>query len=405
MSSSAKPPTGAALSGLKVLELAQLIAAPMAGTFLADLGAEVIHVEDPARGDPQRVTGLSNDDGVFLWWKVSGRNKRSVTINLRSTEGQDLARTLMAWADVLITNFRVGTLEKWGLDWAAAHNANPKLVMLQVTGFGAETALRNAPGFGKVGEAMSGVVHVTGFADGPPLHAGFSHADSVTGLMGAFAIQAALFRRSTDADFDGEWIDLSLFESLFRLIEWQVITHDQLGLVPTRAGNQLPISPAAVINTYRTLDELWVTVTSGTRRSVQNVAELVGQARTDFATVRQQEAGREHLDELLRSWVAGRTAEDAVAAMQLVGVTASRVFSMADIVEDESMREIGAIVEVDDPELGPTRMQTVIPRLRNYRGSIWRTGPSLGQDTDDVLRDCAGLSEARIAELRSRGVI
>ncbi|TPW15239.1 MAG: acyl-CoA transferase/carnitine dehydratase protein, partial [Acidimicrobiaceae bacterium] len=157
-----------------------------------------------------------------------------MTLNLRSEEGQQVARDLAERADVVITNFRVGTIEKWGLDWKTLHALNSKLVMLQISGNGANTTNRNEPGFGKVGEAMSGVVHVTGFADGPPVHTGFSHADTVTALMGAFAVSAALTKRH-DPDFDGEWIDLALFESLFRLIEWQVVVYDQLGLVPNRA--------------------------------------------------------------------------------------------------------------------------------------------------------------------------
>jgi crotonobetainyl-CoA:carnitine CoA-transferase CaiB-like acyl-CoA transferase len=395
----------AALSGLKVLEIAQVIAGPMAGTLLADLGADVVHVEDPGRGDPQRMTGLANDDGVFLWWKVSARNKKSVTIDLRAAEGQELARRLVAWADVLITNFRAGTLEKWGLDWESAHAVNPKLVMLQITGFGVNTSLRNSPGFGKVGEAMSGVVSITGFPDGPPVHTGFSHADSVTGLMGAFAIQAALYRRSTDPAFDGEWIDLALFESLYRLIEWQVIVHDQTGIVPQRAGNQLPVSPAAVINTYITSDDVWVTVTSGTPRSVQKVAALLGEPPENYLTVQQQNDGRERLDALLGEWVRAHTAEEALDAMQAAEVTASRIYTVQDIAADQTYRERGAIISVDDPELGPVRMQAVIPRLTCHPGTVWRTGPALGQDTDDVLRDYIDMPSEEIAALRQRGVI
>jgi crotonobetainyl-CoA:carnitine CoA-transferase CaiB-like acyl-CoA transferase len=398
-------PASAALAGLKVVEIAQVIAGPMAGTLLADLGADVVHIEDPLRGDPQRVTGLANEDGVFLWWKVSGRNKRSLTIDLRTPEGQDLARKLIAWADVLITNFRAGTLTSWGLDWPSAHAVNPRLVMLQITGFGADTTLRNSPGFGKVGEAMSGVVGITGFPDGPPVHTGFSHADSVTGLMGAFAIQAALYRRDHDADFDGEWIDLALFESLYRLIEWQVIVFDQLGIVPHRAGNQLPVSPAAVINTYLTRDEAWVTVTSGTPRSVQKVVALLQEPAADYATVQQQHEGREHLDALLNKWMREHDVDDALRAMREAEVTASHIFTMQDIVEDPTYAERQDVITVEDPELGPVRMQAVIPRLNNHGGKVWRTGPALGQDSDVVLRDYLGLGSEDIAGLRERGIV
>lgn len=399
------PADSAALKGLKVLEIAQVIAGPMAGTLLADLGADVIHIEDPVSGDPQRVTGIANDDGVYLWWKVSGRNKRSVTIDLRTPEGQDLARQLAAWADVLITNFRVGTLEKWGLDWESVHAVNPTLVMLQITGFGVNSTLRNAPGFGKVGEAMSGVVALTGFPDGPPVHTGFSHADSVTALMGAFAVQTALYRRNTDPDFDGEWIDLALYESLYRLIEWQVIVYDQLGFVPQRAGNRLPVSPAAVINTYATSDDAWVTVTSGTVRSVQNVARLLGQPDEDYRTVEQQQDRRLELDDLLAEWIRTKTAEEAVEAMRGAQVTASRIYTIEDIVEDETFVERENVITVEDDELGPLRMQSVIPKLTRHGGEVWRSGPTLGQDNEYVFGDLLHLPPEQIEDLHARGVI
>src|SRR3984957_843856 len=240
-----------ALSGLKFVEFAHVIAGPLAGTLLADLGADVVHVEDPGRGDPQRNAGPAKN-GVHLWWKVSARNKKSVTLNLRTAEGRALARKLTEWADVIICNFRVSTLERWELDFPSLSKINPKLVMLQVTGYGHSSTKRNSPGFGKVGEAMSGVVNITGFPDGPPVHTGFSHGDSVTGLMGAFAIQAALYRKAQDEDFRGEWIDLALYDGLFRLIEWQIIFYDQLGVIPERIGNKLAAAPAAVINLYKT---------------------------------------------------------------------------------------------------------------------------------------------------------
>jgi crotonobetainyl-CoA:carnitine CoA-transferase CaiB-like acyl-CoA transferase len=394
-----------ALAGLKVVEIAQVIAGPMAGTLLADLGADVVHVEDPEVGDPQRVTGIPNDDGVYLWWKVSGRNKRSVTINLRDPEGQDLARKLVAWADVLITNFRVGTLEKWGLDWESVHRVNSRLVMLQITGFGTDTTLRNSPGFGKVGEAMSGVVNITGFPDGAPVHTGFSHADSVTGLMGAFAIQAALYRRDNDPQFDGEWIDLALFESLYRLIEWQVIVADQTDVPLERSGNQLAVSPAAVINTYLSQDGKWLTVTSGTTRSVRNVAALLSEDASDYATVDQQRANRGRLDELLRKWVAEHSCADALAAMADAEVVASKIYTVADILDDQTYREREDVISIEDHELGTVRMQAVIPKLRKHSGAVWRTGPALGEDNELVYADWLALPPDEIVRLRDAHVI
>ena len=398
------PDPGAALAGLKVLELAHVIAGPMAGTLLADLGADVVHVEPPGTGDTHRGMGPKKDS-VALWWKVAARNKRSVTLDLRSARGREVAMELVGWADVVITNLRYRTLREWGLDWDSLHARFPRLVYCQVSGFGANTTLRDAPGFGKVGEARSGVVHVTGFPDTPPVHTGFSHGDSVTALMAAFAISAVLHRRDTDPEFDGEWIDLALFESLYRLLEWQVIVHDQLGTIPERAGNRLAVAPAAVINTYQSSDGTWITVTSATLRSVQNIAALLGLARDDYSTLEDQLARRDLLDEKLRTWIGAHSAEQCMEAMARAEVVASPIFSVADIMADPTYAEREDVVTVDDDELGPVRMQAVVPRLAEHPGSIWRAGPSLGADNDLVYGQWLSMDPERIAALREEGVI
>jgi crotonobetainyl-CoA:carnitine CoA-transferase CaiB-like acyl-CoA transferase len=398
-----KKKTGA-LTGLKVVEFAHVIAGPLSGTLMADLGATVVHVEDPGIGDPQRAAGPTKD-GVHLWWKVAARNKRSVTLNLRSAEGRQIAHKLAAWADVIITNFRVETLEKWGLDFVSLKAVNPKIVVLQVTGFGATSSRRNEPGFGKVGEAMSGVVNITGFADGPPVHTGFSHGDSVTGLMGAFAIQAALYRKHTDPDFEGEWIDLALYDGLFRLIEWQVVFYDQLGVVPSRVGNRLAAAPAAVINLYGTADNRWLTVTSGTPRSVSNVAALVGEPVEDYDDRQKQAKNSERLDGLLSDWIAKRPLSECIDIMKKLEVVASPIYTVEDMITDPTFQERDSIVTVDDPDLGDLRMQNVVPKMMNYTGSIWRSAPNLGQDNDLVYGDWLNIDQAGMTSLRNSGHI
>ena len=392
------------LRGLKVVEFAHVVAGPLAGAMLADQGADVVHVEPPGAGDAARSMG-PRKDGVPLWFKVAGRNKRSVTLDLHDETGRAVARRLVAWADVVIVTLRAGRLRDWGLDWESVHRINPKAVLLQISGFGATSSLADAPGFGKMGEARSGVVHLTGFPDGPPVHTGFSHGDAVTGLMGAYAVLAALHRRGQEPDFDGEWIDLALFEPLFRLVEWQVIVHDQLGTVPERAGNQLSVAPAAVINTYRSRDDDWITVTSATLRSVRNVAVLLGLPTEEFGTAEQQHAGRGRLDDGLRAWVAERDTAECLEAFARAEVVASRVFSAADIAEDPVYAERGDIVTVDDADLGPVRMQGVIPHFRQRPGRVWRTGPALGQDNRLVYRDWLGLDEEELADLEKRSVV
>jgi len=388
-----------ALEGLKVVEFAHVIAGPLAGTLLADLGATVVHVEPPTSGDAGREMGPTKD-GVPLWWKVSARNKRSVTLDLRQERGRELARQLVGWADVVITSLRADRLRGWGLDWPALHALNPRLIMLQVSGFGATGSLANAPGFGKVGEARSGVVSLTGFADGPPVHTGFSHGDSVTALTGAFGLMAALWRRERDPEFAGEWIDLALFEGLFRLIEWQVIIHDQLGIVPQRSGNRLAIAPGAAINTYMTSDGEWITVTSATLRSVRNIVELVGLDVADYQTGEAQRAGADRLDEALRTWISDRATEECLERMAQAEVVASRIFTVEDILADPTYREREDIITVEDRDLGPVRMPAVIPHLLSHPGAVWRTGPALGADNELVYGEWLGLAPAELQELR-----
>jgi formyl-CoA transferase len=376
----------------------------MAGSFLADFGADVVHVDDRRHGDPLRYSGHSKD-GVFLWWKVTGRNKRSVSVDLRTEEGQDVARRLCAWADVVITNFRIGTLERWGLDWPRLHAVNPKLIMLQISGFGGNTSKRDRPGFGKVGEAMSGIVHLTGFADGAPVHTGFSHADALTGLFGAFGVQNALYRKAHDPDFAGELIDLALFEALYRLCEWQVIVYDQTGIVPMRAGNQLFNAPAAVINMYKSKDDVWVTVTSGTWRSVQKVAAVLGEPAEEYATAELQSERVDRLDELLRAFVGERSAVEALAALDAAEVVASVIYDVPAILRDTTYSERADVITVDDAELGPVRMQAVLPHLSNHAGAVWRTGPGLGEDNELVFKGFLGMSETEYEALQAAQVI
>ncbi len=392
------------MAGVKVVEFAQVIAGPLAGTLLADLGADVVHVEAPVTGDDARRMGPTKN-GHALWWKVLGRNKRSVTLDLRKPAAGSIVDRLVRWADVVIVTFRAETAERFGVDWDSVHSINPHAVMLQITGYGATTSRRNDPGFGKMGEARSGVVHLTGFTDGPPVHTGFSHGDATTGLMGAFAVAAALRRRECDPERRGEWIDLTLTDTLFRLIEWQVIVHDQLGAIPERSGNALAVAPAAVINTYQSLDGDWITVTSATTRSVQNIATLLGLPAEEFGTSEQQLAQKDDLDARLRDWIADQTTDAAVKAMDEANVVAARVYNVADIVEDEIYRERGSIVTVEDPDLGPVRMQDVVPRMTQHRGQVWRTGAALGEDNDVVFGEWLGLSREELADLRSGGVV
>lgn len=391
------------LSGIKVVEFAQVIAGPLAGTLLADLGADVVHIEPPGTGDSARHMGPAKD-GTKLWWKVLGRNKRSATLDLRAEGADAVVRRLIEWADVVIVTFRDKTVRRFSLDWESVSRVNPSAILLQISGFGANTTKRDEPGFGKMAEARSGLVHLTGFEDGPPVHTGFSHGDATSGLMGAFAVCAALTRRERDVERKGEWIDLALSETLYRLVEWQVILHDQLGIVPQRSGNSLAVAPGAVINTYLSADEQWITVTSATLRSVLNIVRLLGLNEDEFQTFEAQTARKDELDRRLAKWIAENSSDTVLAALDEAEVVASKIFDIADIFADETYAERENIVSVDDKDLGPIRMQAVIPHLRVNPGKVWRPGPELGADNELIYRDWLGLTADQYSQLRKSGV-
>jgi formyl-CoA transferase len=392
-----------ALDGIKVVEFATLVAGPLAGGLLADLGATVVHVEDPKAGDPTRSMGRAKD-GTHVWWSALGRNKRSVTLDLRTPDGQEVVRRLVEWADVVVTNFRPDTLTRWGMDWQALHQVNPRLVMLQISANGVTSSRRNEAGFGKVAEARSGAMTLTGQADGPPIATGFSQGDAVTGLMGAFAVAAALVKRD-EPGFAGEWIDLALFEGLFRLIDWQVPLYDQLGYIPMRAGNQVDAVPSALIDNYLTTDGVWILVTSGTPRSIQNIARLVGEPLEDYDSMAKLVAHRDRLGAALRTWIGSRSAADCLTAMAEQEVIASKVYTVEDIVTDPVFLEREDVISVEDSVLGPVRMHGVVPRLHQRPGRIWRTGPRLGEDNAYVYGELLGLSADALDELEHSRVI
>jgi crotonobetainyl-CoA:carnitine CoA-transferase CaiB-like acyl-CoA transferase len=385
------------LDGVRVLDVGHALAAPMAATLLGDFGAEVIKVERPDGGDAMRKLGASKD-GAPLWWKVAARNKKSITLNITVPEGKDLLERLVGHADVVVENYRPGTLERLGLGWDRLHALNPRLVMLRISGYGQTGPRRLQPGFGRAGEAMSGLVQLTGFRDGPPVHVGYSLADTVTGLMGAYAVMMALYWRAQSGE--GQCIDLALYETLYRLIEWQVITYDQLGVVPSRDGNNFPFPLSSVLaNVYRTRDDRWVTVSAATAVVVRRVATMLGlPPDADLSDVRS-------IDRRLAAWIAERSLDDVLAAFERADAVAAPVFDMEMIARDPTYQARGGIVTVDDPELGPVRMQGVVPALSRTPGSVKWSGPELGAHNGEVYGELLKLSDVELDRLRQSRVI
>lgn len=395
------------LAGLRVLDLGHVLAGPFAGTLLADLGADVVKVEHPERGDSLRTLGPQRD-GVPLWWKVAGRNKRSLALDLRVDAGRDVLLRLAAVSDALIENFRPGTLERWRLGPEELWRANERLVILRISGFGQTGSGLGRPGFGRVGEAQSGLVNLTGEPDGRPLHPGFSLGDATTGMMGAFGILAAIHAAGRSGR--GDVIDLALFESLFRMIEWQIPLAEQLGRVITRQGNRFPIG-YAVGGSYQTADSRWVAVSAATETAIAQVLRLVGgddladDPRYASFDARSHADHMDEIDRRIARWVRTRSADEALRALHEHDVAAGLVYDAAMMLEDEYLREREAIAEVADPDLGSLRMPGVVPRFERQAGRIRWAGPSLGAHNAELLRELAGLSDAEIDELRDAGVI
>jgi crotonobetainyl-CoA:carnitine CoA-transferase CaiB-like acyl-CoA transferase len=396
-------PSAPALGGLRVLDLATLFAGPMAATLLGDFGAEVIKVEHPERPDPSRGHGPAKD-GIGLWWKVLGRNKRPITLDLSKPGGRATLLRLAATADVLIENFRPGTLEKWGLGWAELSAANPRLVLARVTAFGQFGPYARRPGFGTLAEAMSGFAALTGEPDAPPTLPPFGLADSVAGLATAYAVLTALAAREPTGA--GQVVDMAIIEPILSVLGPHPTWYDQLGYVQERTGNRS--SNNAPRNTYRTADGTWVAVSTSAQSVAERVLRLVGRPELIeepwFASGAQRAAHADVLDEAVGSWIAARTRAEVLAAFEKAEAAVAPVQDVRDVLADPQYRALQTVTTVDDPELGPLRLQNVLFRLSATPGAIRWAGRPHGADTDAVLSEL-GLTPADIAALRAEGAL
>lgn len=390
------------LAGIRVLDVATLFAGPLAATLLADFGAEVIKIEHPD-GDPVRSHGAQRA-GVGLWWKMLGRGKQSVTLYLGLPQGQEIFRRMVADADVVIENFRPGTLERWGLGYPELRAINPRLVLARVTGFGQFGPYARRPGFGTLAEAMSGFAAVTGEADGPPTLPPFGLADGIAALTTAFAIMTAL--RGRDRDGHGQQVDLAIIEPILTLLGPQIIAYDQLGELQPRMGNRS--SNNAPRNTYRTADGRWVAVSTSAQSIAERVLWLVG--RPDlieqpwFTSGAERARHADELDAAVGGWIGRHSTEEVVSAFEKAEAAVAPIYTAADVLADPQYQALGSIITLPDDELGQVRMQNILFRLSETPGEIRWTGPPLGAHTEEVLTRY-GVDERGIAELRAAGVI
>jgi crotonobetainyl-CoA:carnitine CoA-transferase CaiB-like acyl-CoA transferase len=391
-----------ALSGLRVVEIATLFAGPLAATFLGDLGAEVLKIEHPRQPDPARHHGPSKD-GVGLWWKTIGRNKRLATLDLSQPDGQALFGRIAKDADVVIENFRPGTLERWDLGYDRLAADNPGLVLARVTGFGQFGPYARRAGFGTIAEAMSGFAALTGEPDGPPTLPPFGLADGVAALALAYGVMAALEARRSSGR--GQVIDLALIEPLLMLLGPQITAFDQLGEVQPRTGNRSVNN--APRNTYRTADGRWLAVSTSSQSVAERVLRLVGRpdviARSWFATGRGRAAHADELDAVVGGWVAARTAAEVTAAFEEAQAAIAPVYDVRDIFSDPQYAALGTIAEVPDEELGRLKMQNQLFRMSATPGRIRWPGRPHGHDTAAVLA-AIGVDAPALADLRARGI-
>ncbi len=393
------------LAGLRILDLSTVVAGPFASGLLADYGADVIKVEMPGAGDALRALA-PHKDGVPLWWKVTNRNKRGVTLDLRRPEARDVLAPLVSASDVLVENFRPGTLDRWGIDAGWLHAINPRLTILRMTGFGQTGPYRDRPGFARVFEAMSGFTHICGEPGGAPLHAGYPVSDAIGGLFGALGVLAALFRIKGDPAQVGQEIDCSIAEAMLRVMEFLPIEFDQLGTVRTRSGNFSQY--AAPGNVYRTRDGRYASIAASTQSIFERLCAALDAPElardTRYADNPLRVANREALDAAVAAAIARYTLDELRARLDLHEVGFSPINDIADVFEDPQFAARGAIVPVPDTELGTVRMQGVVPRFSHTPCSVRWAGPRLGAHTDQVLEEI-GIDAERRASLREQGVI
>ena len=404
MTDTAKISTGP-LSDLVVIEMGSLIAGPFCGQILGDFGAEVIKVEDPKVGDPMRQWGRSLPQGLSPWWPVIGRNKKSVGLDLRTPQGQTIARSLIAGADIVIENFRPGAMETWGLGYEVLSKDNPGLIMARISGFGQTGPYSQRAGYGLIGEAMGGLRHVTGEPDRPPARAGISIGDSLAAMHAVMGITMALHHRANTGK--GQVIDAALYESVLAVMENLITEFDITGYVRERSGSVLPgIAPS---NAYPCAGGDMILIGGNGDNVYARLTEAMGRPdlKIDpkFVDHASRGVNQAELDGIIAVWTSGYLLEDLLILLQGQGVPASRVFRAPDMLEDPQFQAREAIVSVDHPVFGAIRMQNAFPKLSATPGRVRWPGPKLGEHTDEVLTDRAGCDTAQLAALRADGII
>jgi crotonobetainyl-CoA:carnitine CoA-transferase CaiB-like acyl-CoA transferase len=399
------------LVGLRILDLGTRIGAPFAATLLGDLGADVIKVELPGQGDFMRTIGpfVGNHS---LFWAVEGRSKRSITLDLRKPKGQALLKRLVAQSDVVVENFQPGTLEGWGLGYETLAEANPGIILTRVSVYGQTGPYRDRPGLDRNGIAMGGLMYITGYPDRPPVRPGVIVSDYLTGVFNAFSILAAVYERDTKARATGapprgQWVDLTLYESILRIMEHTLASYDRLGLVREREGNRLKNS--APLDNWMTQDGKYLCIIAAGDGLFPRLCRSMGRedllAEPRFKTMALRAEHGDAINAIVAEWVASKPSMELQVILEKHEVPFGVAYSVADIFADPHIAERGAIETVDDPTIGPIRMQGVYPRFSRTPGRVVRGAPVLGADNASVYTELLGLGDAELDTLATEGVI
>ena len=391
------------LDGIRVLELAQVVAGPFCGTLMAEFGAEVIKTEMPGRGDDLRRLGPT-ENGHSYWFAVDNRNKKLMTLDLHVPKGQDIVKKLVARCDVVLENFRPGVLEKWGLGWEALHAINPRLVMARITAFGQTGPLNQGPGYAAIGSAFGGTWYVNGHADRPPARPTPVYPDYMTGLFTAFGVMAAL--RHRDRTGEGQWIDAALYESAFRVMEYATTAYGRQKIVRERGGAQHAGWPGGA---FETLDGKWIVFTAPAQHLFDRLCAMIGQPGLPkdprFASAAERPRHIPLVIDMMTAWFRARPFEKALAELTAADIPHSPIMSMADIFADPHYRARDMIIDVPDDMLGTLPQPGVVPKLSLTPGQVRHTGTTMGRHTDEILAELLGMSAADIAALRAEKVI
>lgn len=398
-----------ALAGLRVIDAATLFAGPTAATMLADFGADVIKIEHPTKGDPVRGHGYSKD-GQSLWWANIGRNKSTLALNLGNPQGAEIFLDLIEQSDVLIENFRPGTLERWGIGPEQLLTRNPQLIIARVTGFGQFGPYAHRAGFGTLAESMSGFATMTGEPDGPPTLPPFALADGIAALAISQAIMFALFAQqnpSSEGFGKGQVIDLAIIEPILAILGPHATVYDQLKIIPARTGNRsVNNSPR---NTYLTLDNKWLAVSTSAQSIAERVMVLVGHPEViDESWFKEGATRAQHadlLDEYVGNWIAQRNADEVVQEFEKAEAAVAPIYNIADVMEDPQFQALQTIITIDDEVLGPIKMQNVLFRMDQTPGQVRWSGRTIGADTRAILSERLGMSQEKVDSLLQQGVI